>query len=281
MPDSGRITTVRMRRLAAELRSLRATAGLSREDVVERTGVNVATLYRIEHGKVRPQARTLQALLQAYGADPGQATELLALSRESVQRGGLQGYAADLPEPYKTYLGFEDEARMIRNYESLSLPELLQTQHYARAVITVGLPGASRDEVERRVEVTMARQSVLTRAEPVRLWAIVDEAALHRQVGGQAVMDDQLQYLMRAVANEAVTLQVISFQAGAHPGMPGSFTILRFPGDQDPDVVYVSDQLIEAEPEVARYNHAFQHLRAVALSPADSGALIARLARVT
>jgi transcriptional regulator with XRE-family HTH domain len=281
VPDSGRITTVRMRRLAAELRGLRATAGLSREDVVERTGVNVATLYRIEHGKVRPQTRTLQALLQAYGADPTQATELLALSRESVQRGGVQPYAAELPEPYKTYLGFEDEARMIRNYESLSLPELLQTQHYARAVITVGLPGASRDEVERRVAVTVGRQAVLTRAEPVRLWAIVDEAALHRQVGGQAVMDDQLQYLMRAVANPAVTLQVISFQAGAHPGMPGSFTILRFPGDQDPDVVYVSDQLIEAEPEVARYNQAFQHLRAVALSPADSGALIASLARVT
>jgi transcriptional regulator with XRE-family HTH domain len=279
--DSGRITTVRQRRLAAELRGLRATAGLSREDVVERTGVNVATLYRIEHGRVRPQARTLQALLQAYGVEPAQATELLALSRETAQRGGLQAYAAELPEPFKTYLGFEDEARMIRNYESLSLPDLLQTQHYARAVITVGLPEASPDEVERRVEVTMARQAVLTRAEPVGLWAIVDEAALHRQVGGRAVMEQQLQYLTSAVANPAVTLQVISFQAGAHPGMPGSFAIVRFPGDQDPDVVYVGDQLIEAEPEVARYNHAFQHLRAVALSPADSGALIASLARAT
>jgi transcriptional regulator with XRE-family HTH domain len=285
VPDSGRTTTVRMRRLAAELRGLRATAGLSREDVVERTGVNAATLYRIEHGRVRPQARTLQALLQTYGVDTAVATQLLALSRESGQRSPLQAYATDLSETYKTYIGFEDEARTIRNYESLSLPALLQTRHYAHAVIAAALPGANRDEVERRVEVTLARQAVLTRAEPVMLWAIVDEAALHRQVGGKAVMDDQLRYLTNAMANPAVTLQVISFAAGAHPGMPGSFTIVRFPGDQDPDVVYIGgtagDQLIETEPEVAEYNRAFQHLRAVALGPADSGALIAGLARVT
>lgn len=283
MPDSGRTTTVQMRRLAAQLRGLRASAGLSREEVVERTGVNVATLYRIEHGRVRPQARTLQALLQAYGVNTDQASELLALSRESGQRGWLQGFTADLSDPYLTYISFENEARSIRNYESLLLPGLLQTRHYARAVFAVGLPGASPDEVERRVEVTMTRQAVLTRPEPVRLWAIVDEAALHRQVGGQTVMQDQLQYLTRAVASPAVTLQVISFQAGAHPGMPGSFTIVRFPGDQDPDVVYIGatagEQLIEAEPEVARYNEAFQHLRAMALSPVDSGTLIASLAR--
>jgi transcriptional regulator with XRE-family HTH domain len=285
VPDSGRTTTVKMRRLAAELRGLRASAGLSREDVVERTGVNVATLYRIEHGRVRPQARTLQALLEAYGVNTDQASELLALSRESGQRGWLQGYTADLPDPYLTYISFENEARSIRNYESLLLPGLLQTRHYARAVIAVGLPGASRDEVERRVEVTMARQAVLTRAEPVGLWAIVDEAALHRQVGGKAVMQNQLQYLTSAIANPAVTLQVISFEAGAHPGMPGSFTIVRFPADQDPDLVYLGgtarDQLVEAEPEVARYNRAFQNLRAMALSPADSRALIAGLARAS
>lgn len=283
MPDSGRTTTVRMRRLAAELRGLRATAGLSREDVVERTGVNVATLYRIEHGRVRPQTRTLQALLQAYGVDTAQATELMALSRESGQRGPLQAYAVELSEPYKTYIGFETEARTVRNYESLSVPALLQTPHYARAVVAASLPTASPDEVERLVEVTMARQAVLTRPEPVMLWAIVDEAALHRQVGGRAVMDDQLRYLTSALANPAVTLQVISFAAGAHAGMPGSFTIVRFPGDQDPDVVYLGgtagDQLIDAESEVAGYNRAFQGLRAVALGPADSGALIARLAR--
>lgn len=283
MPDSGRTTTVRMRRLAAELRGLRATAGLSREDVVERTGVNVATLYRIEHGRVRPQTRTLQALLQAYGVDTTQATELMALSRESGQRGPVQSYAAELSEPYKTYIGFEAEARTIRNYESLSVPALLQTRHYARAVAAASLPTASADEVERLVEVTMARQTMLTRPEPVMLWAIVDEAALHRQVGGSAVMDDQLRYLISALANPAITLQVISFAAGAHAGMPGSFTIVRFPGDQDPDVVYLGgtagDQLIDGEAEVGGYNRAFQGLRAVALGPADSGALIARLAR--
>jgi transcriptional regulator with XRE-family HTH domain len=282
MPDSTRTTTVRMRRLAAELRNLRAGAGMSREEVVERTGVNVATLYRIEHAKVRPQARTLQALLQAYGVDTNQASELLALSRESGQRSWLQAYEAELPETYTTFIGYEDEARSVWNYESAVLPELLQTRHYAHEVIAAGMPGAALDEVEQRVQVRIARQAVLTRYNPVLLWAVVDEAALHRRVGGQAVMKDQLRQLIRAIMIPSVILQVISFEAGAHPGMPGSFAVIKFPGEQDPDVIYVDgmagDQFLEAEPDIARYNRLFQQLGAAALSPEDSRKLIATLA---
>jgi transcriptional regulator with XRE-family HTH domain len=177
MPERYRTTTVRLRRLAAELRKLRGETGLSREDVVERTGVNVATLYRIEHARVRPQTRTLRALLDTYRVSETRQAELLALSREAGQRGWLHAYESELPEQYTTYIGFEDEARSIWNYESLLVPGLLQTEEYARAVIRGGLPGASHDEVERRVEARMARQAVLTRNSPVRLWAIVDDTA--------------------------------------------------------------------------------------------------------
>lgn len=285
MPDRYRTTTVRLRRLAAELRKLRGEAGLSREDVVESTGINVATLYRIEHARVRPQPRTLRTLLDTYRVGEARQAELLALSREAAQRGWLQAYESELPEQYTTYIGFEDEARSVWNYESLLLPGLLQTEDYARAVVRGGLPEASHDEVERLVEARMARQAVLTRDNPVKLWAIVDEAALRRRVGGPAVMNAQLHRLIQTAEVPAVTLQVIAFDAGAHPGMPGSFAIIKFPGDEDPDVVYIDsmagDLFLETEPEIQRFTLAFEHLRAVALSPADSQALIASIAEVT
>jgi len=285
MPERYRTTTVRLRRLAAELRRLRGEAGLSREDVVGRTGVNVATLYRIEHARVRPQTRTLRALLDAYGVSEARQAELQSLSREAGQRGWLQAYQSELPEQYTTYIGFEDEARSVWNYESLLLPGLLQTEDYARAVIRGGLPDADHDDVERRVEARMARQPVLTRDNPVRLWAIVDEAALRRRVGGQAVMSAQLHRLIQAAEIPAITLQVISFDAGAHPGMPGSFAIIKFPGDDDPDVVYIDSMagglFVEEDAAIQRYALTFEHLRAVALSPANSLTLLASIAEVT
>ena len=180
--------TVRLRRLAAELRTLRTSSGLTRDAVVERTGINVATLYRIEHARVRPQTRTLRTLLDLYGADEQQQADLIALLRDARQRGWLHAYQSELPEQYTTYIGFEGEARSVWNYESLFVPGLLQTEDYARAVIRAVLPWASRDEVERRVEVRMERQDVLRNDNPLELWVIVDEAALRRQVGGQAVM---------------------------------------------------------------------------------------------
>jgi transcriptional regulator with XRE-family HTH domain len=180
--------TVRLRRLATELRTLRKDSGLTREEVVERTGINVATLYRIEHARVRPQTRTLRTLLDLYGVTPEQQSDLIALLRDARQRGWLHAFQSELPEHYTTYIGFEGEAHSVWNYESLFVPGLLQTEDYARPVIRGGLPTASRDEVERRVEARMERQAVLHNDNPLNLWSIVDEAALRREVGGTAVM---------------------------------------------------------------------------------------------
>ena len=281
MPGKRQTPTVRLRRLAAELRSLRALSGLTRETVVERTGINAATLYRIEHGRVRPQTRTLRTLLDLYGVDQDQQAELVSLLRDARQRGWLHAYRSELPEHYTTYIGFEGEAHSVWNYESLFVPGLLQTEDYARAVIRGGLPQASRDEVERRVEVRMERQAVLRNDNPLNLWSIVDEAALRRQVGGAAVMQAQLRYLMEVSELPHVTLQVIPFDVGAHPGMPGSFVFMQFAEATIPDVIYIDSMagelFLEEEGDVRRYRLIFEHLRAVAASPDASRSLIAPL----
>jgi transcriptional regulator with XRE-family HTH domain len=277
--------TVRLRRLAAELRTLRTSSGLTRDAVVERTGINVATLYRIEHARVRPQTRTLRTLLDLYGADEQQQADLVALLRDARQRGWLHAYQSELPEQYTTYIGFEGEARSVWNYESLFIPGLLQTEDYARAVIRAVLPWASRDEVERRVEVRMERQDVLRNDSPLELWVIVDEAALRRQVGGQAVMQAQLSHLVQAAELPNVTFQVIPFRDGAHAGMPGSFVFMQFDEATIPEVIYIDsmagDLFLEAEADVRRYRLVFEHLRAVAASPDDSRSLVAALAAGT
>ncbi len=282
MPGKRQTPTVRLRRLAAELRSLRASSGLTRDEVVERTGINVATMYRIEHARVRPQTRTLRTLLDLYGVEREQQAELVELLRDARERGWLHAYESELPEQYMNFIGFEGEARSSWNYESLFVPGLLQTEDYARAVITGVLPFASRDEVERRVEVRMERQEVLRNDNPLELWGIVDEAALRRQVGGQDVMRAQLRHLVDASELANITFQVIPFDAGAHAGMPGSFVFLQFADPAIPDVVYVDSMagelFLEAESDIRRYRLVFEHLRAVAASPDASRSLLVSLA---
>ena len=260
---------------------MRASPGLTRDAIVKRTGINMASLYRIEHARVRPQTRTLRTLLDLYRVEQAHQDELIALLRDARQRGWLHAYQSVLPEQYTTYIGFEGEARGVWNYESLFVPGLLQTEDYARAVIRGGFPSASRDEIERRVQVRMERQDFLRGDSPLELWGIVDEAALRRQVGGREVMCGQLRYLLEAAELPQVTLQVISFGAGAHAGMPGSFVLMQFTEAAIPDVVYIDSMagelFLEEESAVGRYRLVFEHLRAVAESPDASRSLIADL----
>jgi transcriptional regulator with XRE-family HTH domain len=268
--------------LAAELRSLRASSGLTRDEVVERTGINVATMYRIEHARVRPQTRTLRTLLDLYGVEKEQQAELVGLLRDARERGWLHAYQSELPEQYMNFIGFEGEAESTWDYESLLIPGLLQTEDYARAVIRGGFPTASRDEIERRVEVRIERQEVLRNESPLKLWGIVDEAALRRQVGGRTVMRAQLRHLLEASELPHITFQVIPFDVGAHTGMPGSFIVLQFADEAIPDVIYIDSMagelFLEEEGDVRRYKLTFEHLRAVAVSPDASRSLVATLA---
>jgi transcriptional regulator with XRE-family HTH domain len=273
--------TVRLRRLAAELRRLRAQSELSREQVEDQTGVNEGTLYRIETARARPQRRTLVALLDLYEVGDPLRADLLDIARSADGQGWLRPYHSELPEEYAAYISFEAEARSVRNYESLFVPGLLQTEDYARAVITGTLPMATQTEVEQRVRARMERQELLRSEAPLELWAIADEAALRRMVGGPRVMRGQLAHLLEATDQSNVTLQVITFEAGAHPGMPGSFIYMEFGEPSDPELVYVDtlagDLFLEAEPDLRRYAAMFDHLRAIALSPAQTTTMISRL----
>lgn len=286
LPARRQPPTVRLRRLASELRGLRSAAGLTREDVAEQTGINSATLYRIENAKVRPQRRTLLTMLDKYGVtDPDRRAEMVALSRQATELDWLHRYESELPEAHLTYISFEAEARSIRNYESLFVPGLLQTEDYARAVITGVLPFASKEEVEHRVEARMQRKPFLVRKPPLQLWAIIDEAVLHRLVGGPTVMAQQLHQLIEAAEGPEITIQVLSYAVGAHAGMPGSFAVMDFPNAADPELVYIDslagDLFLEREPDVRRYTRMFEHLRATALNPADSMRLIGAIASNT
>jgi hypothetical protein len=254
--------------------------------VAERTNINAATLYRIETAKVRPQRRTLLALLDQYGvADEGQRTDLIALSRHAAQLGWLQQYEDELPELLTAYISFEAEARSVRNYESLFIPGLLQIEAYARAVIHGVLSLATEEEVERRTQARMQRQAVLQRKLPLRLWAVLDEAVLHRRVGGPEVMAEQLRTLVAATREAHITLQVIPFARGAHAGMPGSFVVMDFPDAADPALVYIDsmagDLFLEREPDVRRYMLTFEHLQAAALDPTSSVQMIQARADAT
>ncbi|WP_344938987.1 helix-turn-helix transcriptional regulator [Sphaerisporangium flaviroseum] len=270
--------TVRLRRLASELRKLRAAVDMTRDEVTERTGINGATLYRLETARARPQARTLRTLLDLYNVDEQLRAELVAILKESNERGWLHAFEPELPDQYAAYISFEQDARRLLNFESLFVPGLLQTEDYARAVIRGTLPMASRDEVEGRLEARIQRQALLVQQEPPHLWAVIDEAVLHRHVGGTKVMHAQLQRLLDAEEEPNITLQVVPFGGGAHPGMHGGFIIMQFDRG-NADVIYIesmtNDLFLDGETDIKRYNLVFEHLRAVSLSPAATRALMA------
>lgn len=278
--------TMRSRRLAAELRRLREAAGLTREQVAAETGINQATLYRHEcvSSRTRPQRRTMLTLLKLYGVGDQKRDELLELCREDDTQTWLRPYHAELPEQYTAYISFEAEAGAVRNYESHFIPGLLQTPDYARALIKGCLPTATARQIEHRVEARLERQTRLVCDDPLNLWVIVDEAALRRQVGGPEVMRRQLQRLARvAMAGRShITIQVIPFAAGAHPGMGGSFVLLDFPPHPGPELVYIDgtagDAFLDTQEHLDGFSRTFDALRARALSPDDSIAMIASLA---
>ncbi|MCE3029232.1 helix-turn-helix transcriptional regulator [Streptomyces sp. CMSTAAHL-2] len=283
MPDKRQPPpSLSLRRLAAELRHLRAAAGLTREDVADKKGINAATLYRIEKARAKPQKRTLIALLDLYEATDAQRTDLLAIQSGSHDRGWLRPYHSELFEEYAAYIGFESEARTVRNYESLFIPGLAQTEAYAYAVVKGVLPTATPKEVERRVQVRVERQALLTKEQPLRFWAVIDEAAIRRTVGSREVMRAQVRHLLQLMEWPHVTVQVIPFAKGAHAGMAGSFVHMDFPDPADPELVYVDtstgDIFLESEVEIRRYKSMFEHLQAVAEGPNDSVELLAELA---
>jgi transcriptional regulator with XRE-family HTH domain len=282
---TGQYPTVRRRRLASELKRLRGEAGLTGEQVAERLADlggrwSPTKISRIETGRVSVHHGDVADLLDLYGlTDASARGELIAIARESGRKGWWHSYSDVTPQRISGYLDFEAAARAIRIFQGDVLPGLLQTEEYAHAVVASVLHDSPQEKIQRIVELRMGRQQILSRPDPLQLWAILDEAALRRAVGGPAVMRAQLEHLTRAAELPNVTIQVIPYAAGEHPGMDSPFTILEFPDQADPDVVYLEHLLttvyLEEADEVRRYSLFFDHLRAVALSPHDSIRMIA------
>jgi transcriptional regulator with XRE-family HTH domain len=273
--------TVRRMLVGARLRRLRTAMGLSREQAGAAIRASEWKIHRLENGQVGFKERDLVDLLRLYGVtDPDEIEQLLAIAREANTPGWWQRYGDVLPQWFRTYVDLESAASLIRTYEGQLVPGLLQTDDYIRAVVhNAGLE--SSEDVGRRVRLRMARQTVLTGEHPPRLWAVVDEAALRRPVGGREVMRGQLERLIAAAKLPNVTLQVLPFAGGAHPAMAGAFSILRFADRELPDVVYL-EHLTNAvylakRDEVERYLDVMELLCVASEPPARTVELLTKI----
>jgi transcriptional regulator with XRE-family HTH domain len=275
--------TARGRRLRYELRRLREEAGLTHSEVARHLEWSASKVSRIETGQSRVQTGDVRDLLEVYGVtDQAAAEALVQLAREARRRGWWTRYTDVLGSG--TYVGLEVEAATLHTYESMFIPGLLQTEDYARAVIRAGQTRPDPETLERRLAARLARQEILARSDPPEIWAVLDESVVSRPVGGSEVMRGQLRHLIELSShpNTSLTLQILPFTAGAHPGMNGPFVILGFNSPTDPPMVYLetaTDGLYLDEPaDIERYTLMFNHLVARALGPEESRTMITGLA---
>lgn len=277
--------TVGSRRLVIELKQFREAAGLTGEQVAEQMGWSVAKVYRIEGDRVRVLPRDVARLLTLYGITGEQADAVLELARLARAKDWWHQYSGAIPEWFQFYVGLEAATSAMQEYNAELVTGLLQTQAYARAVMAAAMRADADDEMERQIAVRLERQKRLTAPDAPTLWAVMNEAVLHRHVGGPQIMRDQLAHIDQIAGRSNVTVQVLPFTAGAHPAMLGSFTVMQFPDPADRDVVYLEAETgalyLEKPEDVRRYSLMIDYLRAQALGPAESRALIAQLAART
>ncbi len=277
MPEV-RSPTVRRRELGALLRALRIQKGFTVEQAAGRLLFSMSKLSRMETGHGVAAPRDIRDLCDLYGVtDEAERDHLMALAREGKQTGWWQSYDLDY---FATYVGLEAEAVAIKYYQSAIVPGLMQTPGYARAMHEANIPEFTPERMEQLIEVRLTRQRLLVQNPPVRLEVVLDEAVLHRLVGGPAVMGAQLDRLIELSGQPNVTVQVIPYSVGAHPAMDSTFNILEFTSSV-PSVVYVEGLVgwiyVERRQDVERYQQVFEHLRIVALTPQESIELIARI----
>jgi transcriptional regulator with XRE-family HTH domain len=232
--------------LGTQLRRLREAKGITLEEAGHLIRASGSKMSRLETGRVGFKDRDIADLLALYGVDDEQERDALRdLARDANAQGWWHDYSDILPSWFEAYVGLEEAATRIRAYEIQFVPGLLQTEDYARAVTLLGHETAEDAEIDRRVRLRMARQSLLTGPQSPQLWAVLDEAVLRRPVGGPEVMRGQLEHLIRCAKLPNVTVQIVPFLAGGHAAAGGPFSILRFAEPDLPDVVYL-EQLTSA-----------------------------------
>jgi hypothetical protein len=278
------VPTVRSRRLGTALRGFREHKQLTLEAACAGLERSLSSLSKAENGRTKLYSRDVRGMLDFYGVTDERVREgLVSLARDSHKRGWWDRYSDVLSPSYLDFISLEADAAGIRAFETILVPGLLQTPDYARAAMSAVPTLTGPLDVEPFLAVRTARQEVLTRHSPPRLWAVLDEAVLRRQIGGRETMHAQLRRLVEASAAEHIIIQVLPYATGAHAGIAGPFTILEFPEFADLDVVLVETLTgglyLESEEEIRMFSLVFDHLRMSALAREDSRELIEHIAK--
>jgi transcriptional regulator with XRE-family HTH domain len=273
----GTSPTVRQRELGKRLRELRGQHDLTVEDVAEKLLCSATKVSRLETGARRPSLRDVRDLCAIYGVDESASAELMSLARGAREQGWWTQYEDLNLDPY---IGLEQDAVAITCYSAFYVPALLQTTGYAQAIIKAIAPKMDPSVLQQRVEVRLRRQQLLEKHNRPRYRILLDESAVHRRVGGSALMAAQLDKVLDVVSHNKATVQVIPFDVGAHAAADGYFVLLEFDEAHLSPVVFLEgltgNQYLERKDEIARYRETIESLRDSALSPRDSQALIAK-----
>jgi transcriptional regulator with XRE-family HTH domain len=270
--------------LGIQLRRLREAAKLTPDQAGYEIRASRSKISRVEHGRVGFKERDVSDLLSLYGVtDPQERERMLALARQANDQGWWAKYDDIMPDWFGSYVGLEQATSLIRTFELQFVPGLFQTEDYARGVTILGHRSAPAGEIEHRVSLRMQRQKILELEDGPRIWAVIDESALRRPLGGAEAMRAQLRHLIKVTEYPRVTLQVMPFSRGGHPAAGGSFTVLRFGEPDLPDIVYLeqltSALYLDRRDEVDHYMEVMNRLSAEADTPADSARLLEQIAK--
>ncbi|MDX6332432.1 MAG: hypothetical protein QOI83_4815 [Streptomycetaceae bacterium] len=266
--------------LGRRLRDLRERAGVSLEGAAKALRVNSLTIRRMEKAEVGFKIPYVEKLLQTYGADKQETDEFIDLAEQANQPGWWHRYRDVLPGWFTAYVSLESDAQTLRTYEPHYVTGLLQTHAYARAILRAGFRNDSDEELERRVDLRLRRQSLLDRPDAPTLWVVMEEAVLHRLIGGAKVMREQIDRLLQATELPNVTIDMVPFTAGAHVGAFAPFTYFRFDAPELPDVVYTEllsgSVYLDQRPDVVAHLEAHNRM-SLLTSSSDSKALLNRM----
>jgi transcriptional regulator with XRE-family HTH domain len=276
---------VQRRRLRAELRRARQQAELTQEQVAGAMDWSLSKVIRIEAGSVGISTNDLKALLRLYKIfDEEQTVDLIALARVGRERSWQSAYRDVVSARLLQLIETEGDASIIRTFEPLLVPGLLQTEEYARAVLGQFAAPTTPERIDAQVEVRMRRPELLDRDDPPLMFFILDEAVTRRMVGSAAVMRRQVRRLVELAGRPHVTIEIVPFSAGVHPGLQGPFVIYEFPDPADDDVLFLENPLgdvisRDSPEEILRYRVAFEQLRKLSLGRDGSQAYLDDLAK--
>lgn len=280
MPNS---PTVHQRRLRIELRRAREAVGLTQEQAAKALEWSLSKIIRIEAGTVRVAVTDVRVMLQIYGVSDKRFDDLLDLARAARETAWWNAYRRILSQQLLDLIGYQSAAGVVREFQPLIVPGLLQTSAYAQEIISSIRINDSADQVRDLVEVRIRRQEIFEEEDPAQFFFIMDEAAVRRLVGGTVMMRAQLSHLLEMAKRPNVTIEIVPLNGGAHPGLEGPFTLIEFTEPGDDDVLYLEGaqgELVgrDYREDIVRYRERFELLRSASLGPEGSAVLLNTLA---